>query len=169
MMADLSALDSARRAWFESKQAMIRARHAWICMRCCYFWWPWTDQTGLHGPDCCASLISVVDRHFFTNLSPKWWPTGACNGPNLALPAKWVAPLGAPPLPKRTSPVRAGFAVRDPTQTDRFGPLRTPKGVGRLKMPSVLQHPDREDQFGLHRATTCSIVTMMMIMTTSAQ
>jgi hypothetical protein len=28
MMADLSALDPARRAWFESKQAMIRARDA---------------------------------------------------------------------------------------------------------------------------------------------
>jgi hypothetical protein len=28
MMADLSALDSARRAWFESKQAMIRPRDA---------------------------------------------------------------------------------------------------------------------------------------------
>jgi hypothetical protein len=28
MMADLSALDLARRAWFESKQAMIHARDA---------------------------------------------------------------------------------------------------------------------------------------------
>jgi hypothetical protein len=28
MMADLSAFDPARRAWFESKQAMIRARDA---------------------------------------------------------------------------------------------------------------------------------------------
>jgi hypothetical protein len=28
MMADLSALDPARRAWFENKQVMIRARDA---------------------------------------------------------------------------------------------------------------------------------------------
>jgi hypothetical protein len=45
----------------------------------------------------CACLILVVDCFFFSNLSPKWWPTNACNGPNLALPAKCVAPLGAPP------------------------------------------------------------------------
>jgi hypothetical protein len=65
MVADLSALDPARRAWFESKQAMIHARDAWICMNyCCTFWWPWTVLTGLHGPDCCACLISVIDCLF---------------------------------------------------------------------------------------------------------
>jgi hypothetical protein len=99
MMADLSASDPARRAWFESKQAMIRAYDAWICIRCCYFWWPWTDQTSQRGPDCCASLISVLDRLFFAILSPNWWSIGVCNGPNLVPPAKWVAPLGAPPYP----------------------------------------------------------------------
>jgi hypothetical protein len=40
MMADLSALDLARRAWFESKKAMIRSRDACIRICCCYFWWP---------------------------------------------------------------------------------------------------------------------------------
>jgi hypothetical protein len=37
MMTDLSALDPARRAWFESKKSMIRVRDAWICICCCYF------------------------------------------------------------------------------------------------------------------------------------
>jgi hypothetical protein len=40
-------------------------------------------------------------------------------------------PIGLSP----THPDRHVFCVRGPTQTDRFGPFRTPKWVGPLEMP----------------------------------
>jgi hypothetical protein len=44
-------------------------------------------------------------------------------------------PAGRTHLPKWIGTVRAGFAFRDPTQTNRFRPLWTPKWVDPLEMP----------------------------------
>jgi hypothetical protein len=62
-------------------------------------------------------------------------PNYGNGGPIVVGPAKLGLPAGRTPLPKRTSAVRAGFGVRGPTQTDRFGSLWTPKWVGLVEMP----------------------------------
>jgi hypothetical protein len=100
-----------------------------------YFLVAMNCPNGLHGPDCSACLILVVDCLFFTNLSPKMVANRCLQRAKSRPSGQTGRPAGRTPLPKRTGPVRAGFAVRDPTQTDRFRQLRTLKWVGPLEMP----------------------------------
>jgi hypothetical protein len=67
-----------------------------------YFLVAMNCPNGLHGPDCSACLISVIDCLFFTNLSPKMVDNRCLQRAKSRPSDQMGRPAGRTPLPKQT-------------------------------------------------------------------